>query len=162
MYSEPIFFIPSPVGSLKLEFQEKKLYSLSVGEESSEIDDILLAESDESISKNILLQLKKYFSSAVSFEKLPLLAKGSDFQQRVWSELTKIPLGETRTYGDIAKRLNSGPRAVGNACRKNPIQIIIPCHRVVSAKGIGGYAGEIDGQQLDVKRWLLNHEGVVL
>lgn len=162
MYSEPVFFIPSPIGSLKLEFQEKKLYSLSVGEESSKIDEILVAESDKSISKNILLQLKEYFSSAISFEEIPLVAKGSDFQQRVWSELIKIPLGETRTYGEIAKKLNSGPRAVGNACRKNPIQIIIPCHRVVSAKDIGGYAGETDGQQLDIKHWLLSHEGVVL
>ena len=162
MHSEPVIFLPSPIGRLKLEFQENKLYSLSVGEKWAKTDDILVTESDESISKNIRLQLKKYFSLAMSFEKILLFAKGSDFQKRVWSELTKIPLGETRTYGEIANKLNSGPRAVGNACRKNPIQIIIPCHRVVSAKSIGGYAGETDGQQLDIKRWLLIHEGVVL
>ena len=114
------------------------------------------------LKENTIAQLKKYFGFATSFIAIPLAPKGTPFQRSVWHALTEIPLGETRTYGDIANKLNSSPRAVGNACRKNPIQIIIPCHRVISAKGIGGYAGETEGHQLSIKRWLLKHEGVVL
>ena len=91
-----------------------------------------------------------------------LSPEGTLFQKSVWHELTKIPIGQTRTYGEIANKLNSSARAVGNACRKNPIQIIIPCHRVVSAKGLGGYAGKTEGKQIKIKRWLLSHEGVQL
>jgi len=112
------------------------------------------------MGKYVIAELKQYFSSARSFNSIPVFPKGTDFQQSVWAELSKIPIGETRTYGQIAKRLNSSARAVGNACRQNPIQIIIPCHRVISANGIGGYAGETGGKQLDIKRWLLKHEGV--
>ncbi len=63
------------------------------------------------------------------------------------------------TYGGLATKLGSGARAVGNACRQNPISIIIPCHRVVAANGLGGYAGHTQGKVLDRKRWLLTHEG---
>jgi len=110
----------------------------------------------------VIAELEQYFSSAKSFSAIPLSPKGTDFQKSVWAELSKIPLGETRTYGQIAKSLNSSPRAVGNACRRNPVQIIIPCHRVISANGIGGYVGEMAGKQLDIKRWLLKHEGVTV
>ena len=89
---------------------------------------------------------------------LPLMTRGSDFQHRVWVQLADIPAGQTRTYGEIASRLGSSPRAVGNACRKNPVAVIVPCHRVVSANGIGGYAGHTAGQHLSVKAWLLQHE----
>ena len=110
--------------------------------------------------EDTLLQLKSYFSSVTTL-KLKLLAPvGTPFQKKVWSELSKIPLGEIRTYGEIANKLNSSARAVGNACRANPIQIFIPCHRVISAKGLGGYAGKTDGKQVNIKRWLLLHEGV--
>jgi methylated-DNA-[protein]-cysteine S-methyltransferase len=82
------------------------------------------------------------------------------FQKKVLEQLMKIPPGETRTYGEIARKLRSSPRAVGNACRNNPISIIIPCHRVVSASGIGGYSGATEGATLDIKRRLLQREGV--
>lgn len=156
MYSESTFYSQTPIGNLKLEFQDKKLFSLSI------IDKKFIPQNKKCINKNTLSLLNRYFVSAIPFPKVSLIAQGTDFQQRVWYELSQIHLGETRTYGDIANKLNSSPRAVGNACRKNPIQIIIPCHRVVSAKGIGGYAGETEGKQLKIKRWLLSHEGVEL
>jgi len=86
----------------------------------------------------------------------------SPFQEKVLKQLQKIPYGETRSYGEIAKILNTSARAVGNACRNNPLPIIIPCHRVVAANGIGGYDGAKSGKLLKVKRALLALEGVCL
>ncbi|MBE9568831.1 MAG: MGMT family protein [Proteobacteria bacterium] len=86
----------------------------------------------------------------------------SAFQKSVLNELQKIPYGETRTYGEIAKILKTSPRAVGNACRNNPLPLIIPCHRVLAADGIGGYDGARSGRLLDIKRRLLSNEGVYL
>lgn len=90
-----------------------------------------------------------------------LLPCGTPFQQRVWQALQQIPPGETRRYGELAEQLGSSARAVANACRANPLPILIPCHRVVSASGMGGYMGERDGPALEIKRWLLHHEGHV-
>jgi len=83
------------------------------------------------------------------------------FQQKVLKQLLQIPYGETRTYGEIAEILKTSPRAVGNACRKNPLPIIIPCHRVVAANGIGGYSGATGGDLLDIKYRLLQLEGAI-
>ena len=79
---------------------------------------------------------------------------------QAWAALTEIPSGETRTYSELAAELGSGARAVGNACRNNPISIIIPCHRIVSVSGIGGYSGKTAGREINRKQWLLRHEGI--
>lgn len=160
MASKVTIYRATEMGELKLRFTEKGLISLSIKRKKTFVNDSLLKSVDMSLKNLIVAQLDRYFSSAISFKNIPLLPIGTDFQKSVWRELRKIPCGETRTYGQIAKNLHSGARAVGNACRKNPIQIIIPCHRVVSTKGIGGYAGETQGRQLDIKHWLLKHEGV--
>lgn len=156
--------MPSQVGNLVLEIEGDKLVSLSISEDefTSEVTiNSHISVNHEQI-KFIQTQLKNYFLSATPFSSISLFAKGTKFQKLVWNELSRIPFGETRTYGEIAQKLNSSARAVGNACRKNPIAIIVPCHRVISAKGLGGYAGETKGHQLNIKRWLLNHEGVIL
>jgi methylated-DNA-[protein]-cysteine S-methyltransferase len=85
-------------------------------------------------------------------------AAGTRFQQRVWEQIAAIPPGDTVTYGRIAEAVHSSPRAVGNACRANPVPLRIPCHRVVGAAGLGGFAGERGGELLGIKRWLLAHE----
>ncbi len=168
MNSEFTKSLPTQIGNLKLEFhlqcKELKLLSLSISKKSSirETPESTNINSNNKVAEAIVLQLKNYFSSAISFQSVSTLPAGTVFQRLVWNELCKIPVGETRTYGDIAKNLNSSARAVGNACRRNPIQIIVPCHRVISATGIGGYAGKTDGRQLEIKRWLLRHEGVEL
>ncbi len=96
-----------------------------------------------------------------SFEfDLPLSPAGTDFQQSVWQALQQISWGNVQSYGDIAARLASSPRAVGNACRRNPLPLIVPCHRVVARSGIGGYAGDTDGGYLLIKQKLLRHEGL--
>lgn len=89
---------------------------------------------------------------------LPLARRGTPFQQRVWSSIAAIPRGRLRTYGDIAGTLNSAARAVGQACGANPFPIVIPCHRVVAASGLGGFANSTGGYLLDAKRWLLAFE----
>jgi methylated-DNA-[protein]-cysteine S-methyltransferase len=102
-------------------------------------------------------QLKEYFAGKRREFDLPLRMEGTEFQQRVWRELIKIPFGETRSYGQLAKRLNNpnGSRAVGLANGRNPIAVIVPCHRVIGADGsLTGFGGG-----LDRKEWLLNHEG---
>jgi methylated-DNA-[protein]-cysteine S-methyltransferase len=106
-------------------------------------------------------ELQDYFSDPTTGFSLPLKLEGSDFQQQVWTCLRKIPVGNTLTYGEIAKVLGTSPRAVGNACRANPCPIVVPCHRVVGRQGLGGFAGASSGRLLKVKAWLLTHEGAL-
>ena len=105
-------------------------------------------------------QIEQYCQSKRQQFDVPLQPQGTEFQQKVWQAMLEIPYGQVRTYGDIARQLKSSPRAVGNACRANPIPLIIPCHRVLAASGIGGYAGATEGGRLEIKRQLLRHEGV--
>jgi methylated-DNA-[protein]-cysteine S-methyltransferase len=90
---------------------------------------------------------------------VPFILRGTPFQQRVWEEIRRIPLGRTITYGELAKRTRSGARAVANACGANKIPLVIPCHRVVASNGIGGFMRGKRNNALHIKRWLLAHEG---
>lgn len=112
------------------------------------------------LAEEVVKQLVSYFEDPTFSFDLPIVAQGTDFQQRVWKSLQKIKSGSTLTYGELANRIKSGARAVGNSCRHNPVPIIVPCHRVVAARGIGGYAGKTKGPVHDRKRWLLAHEGL--
>ncbi|QBQ56256.1 methylated-DNA--[protein]-cysteine S-methyltransferase [Nitrosococcus wardiae] len=105
-----------------------------------------------------LTQLQAYFADSKSMFTLSLLPQGSSFQKRVWQVLRTIPSGSTVSYGMLAKELNTSARAIGGACCANPLPIFIPCHRVVSRQGLGGYSGAMEGPQLDIKAWLLQHE----
>ena len=103
-------------------------------------------------------QIAVYFDNADFHFNLPLKLNGSAHQRKVWQAMCAIPRGQTRQYGELARELSSSARAVGQACGANPIPIIIPCHRVVSKTGMGGFAHHRDGYELDIKRWLLAHE----
>ena len=109
--------------------------------------------------RRVLKQLAQFLVNPEHHFTLPLDMRGTDFQCRVWEALTEIHAGQALTYGELAARLGSGARAVGNACRNNPVPVIVPCHRVVSAAGIGGYAGSTGGREIQRKQWLLRHEG---
>lgn len=111
------------------------------------------------VARAFVEQLRCYVADPEFRFDLPLAPRGSPFQQRVWAELAAIPAGEARRYGDIARRLGTAPRAVGGACRSNPLPIVVPCHRVVAADGLGGYSGETAGALHRLKPWLLAHEG---
>ncbi len=103
-------------------------------------------------------QLDEYFAGRRRSFELPLAPKGSPFQQRVWAEMCRIPYGATARYGDLARALGTAAQPVGQACGANPIPIVIPCHRVVAAGGLGGFSG---GAGLTSKRFLLRHEGAL-
>ena len=103
--------------------------------------------------------LEGYLADPRAPLQLPLVPAGSDFQRRVWALMRAIPLGEARSYGSVAAELGSSARAVGGACRANPVPIVVPCHRIVGVTSLGGFNGASGGHELDVKRWLLAHEG---
>jgi methylated-DNA-[protein]-cysteine S-methyltransferase len=108
--------------------------------------------------QEVSAQLAAYFKNPDYEFKLPLRLNGTDHQSRVWQSMCAIPRGKTKQYGEIAKELASSARAVGQACGSNPVPIVIPCHRIVSKLGIGGFAHHKEGYELSIKRWLLNHE----
>lgn len=106
-------------------------------------------------------QLDDYFSGRLNSFHHPISTQGSAFEQRVWQAIANIPAGEIRTYQSIANALGSHPRAVGRACAKNPLPLVVPCHRVVAKRGLGGFSSGGD-RALMIKRWLLRHEGAQL
>ena len=106
-------------------------------------------------------QLRAYLKDPSFSFDLTLAPAGTPFQQRVWASIAAIPAGQTRSYGELAHELGSSPRAVGTACGANPYPVVVPCHRVVAAHGeLGGFSRQRGGFLLDVKRWLLHHEGI--
>jgi methylated-DNA-[protein]-cysteine S-methyltransferase len=109
------------------------------------------------VLKDTATQLEEYFAGDRTEFDLPMELDGTEFQREVWRELTRIPYGETISYGELARRVGRprGPRAVGQANGRNPIPIIVPCHRVLASNGVGGYGGG-----LPMKRALLAVEGV--
>lgn len=104
-------------------------------------------------------QIMQYLRQPTAKIDLPIKVYGTAFQQRVWQAVVAIPAGQTYTYGQLAKKIGSGPRAVANACGANNVPLVIPCHRVVAQHGIGGF---MQGKQnaVLIKQWLLAHEGM--
>jgi len=109
-------------------------------------------------ARKVARVLRSYFGNPGMTFRLPLKLDGTPFQQRVWRALQRIPAGRTLSYGVLARKLDTSARAVGNACRANPIPIVIPCHRVVASNGMGGFMGKRSGSPLNLKHWLLAHE----
>lgn len=109
-------------------------------------------------ARQVCAQMRAYLRNPDTRFTLRLDADGTPFQQRVWRALRRIPVGKPVSYGTLARELKSSARAVGNACRRNPIPIVVPCHRVVAANGDGGFMGKRGGRALAIKRWLLEHE----
>ena len=117
---------------------------------------------ENELAERTARQLERYREDPDAKFDLPLLIEGTDFQRRVWDAMCAIPRGRTLTYGELARKLGGDgfdvPRAVGQACGDNKLPIVIPCHRVVAANGIGGFSHSTGGYLLEVKRWLLMHE----
>src|SRR4029079_15372421 len=105
-------------------------------------------------------EIERYLGDPQYVPKLPFEYSGSVFQCSVWKPVSAIPAGQTLTYSDIARMLRTAPRPVGGACGANRVPIVIPCHRVVAANGLGGFMRGEGEQALEIKRWLLRHEGV--
>jgi methylated-DNA-[protein]-cysteine S-methyltransferase len=142
----------TPLGEVTLTEEDGALVALDWGRGRDQQPTPLL--------RRAVQQLQDYFDGRCASFDLPLAPAGTPFQQRVWQELRAIPAGEIRTYGQIARTLGSGARAVGQANGSNPLPILIPCHRVVGGNGrLGGYSG---GDGADTKRALLQHESRIL
>jgi methylated-DNA-[protein]-cysteine S-methyltransferase len=140
----------SPIGPLTLSEEDGVIVSLDWGwPPDSEETPLLLKARD---------QLEEYFDGKRQVFDLPLAPFGTEFQKRVWQALAAIPFGVTRSYGALAAELGTSARALGTACGRNPIPVIIPCHRVLAGNGgLGGYSG-MDG--VETKQSLLRLEGV--
>ena len=150
-------YFDSPVGVLAIRFAGSAVCELNFLDEP-----VPQCSLESPLMRQLRTQLQDYFASSNSAFAVSLELRGTDFQRRVWHALQQIPVGEVRTYGQLAEQLHSSARAVGNACRHNPTPIIVPCHRVVSARGLGGYCGKMVGAEVRRKYWLLNHEGIEL
>lgn len=144
----PQFSFHSPIGELTVSEEHGSLVSLDWGWGQDQTQTELLEEARD--------QLIAYFDGKRQDFDLPLKPMGTPFQSKVWAAMLDIPFGQVQTYGQIAKKIGSAARAVGMACGANPIPVIIPCHRIVAATGLGGYSG--DGG-LVTKQALLNLEG---
>jgi len=148
--------LASPLGRLGVRLQQGRVCAVDFLPDS-----VSLRPGQGRLAARVAAQFSAYFRDPGNGFRLPIDLQGTPFQQRVWAALLEIPAGATRSYGELAALLGSGARAVGNACRQNPLPIIVPCHRVVGAAGIGGYSGQTaDGPALARKCWLLAHERI--
>ena len=144
----PVANFDTPVGRVCLVEEDGHITRVTWKERAEDDVTPLLAEA--------LKQLEAYFDNKLDAFDLPLAPRGTDFQQQVYEAMKRIPLGETTTYGTIAKELGVPAQPVGQACGSNPIPIIIPCHRVLAAEGLGGFSG---AGGVETKVQLLRHEG---
>ena len=110
------------------------------------------------LAKRAEQQLEAYKRDANSVFDLPVVIEGTDLQKAVWNAMCAIPRGKTRTYGDLARELGAAARDIGQCCGENRLPLVIPCHRIVAADGIGGFAHATTGYLVEAKRWLLMHE----
>jgi methylated-DNA-[protein]-cysteine S-methyltransferase len=147
--------INSPLGKLLVQIENNALIRISYLPPSATLN---LQSQTSSLILELSKQLDAYFANSKFVFTIPINLEGTALQKSIWQSLRAIPPGCTKTYGELAKQLNTGPRIIGNACRANPIPIIIPCHRVVGANNLGGYSGDKSGQLMDIKKWLLHHE----
>jgi methylated-DNA-[protein]-cysteine S-methyltransferase len=144
----------SPIGEIQFECSETHLKQMAfVSEKNKDV----FTEPSTALAKKIIRSLEDYFLKKQTFPSIPLELQGTSFQKAVWKLLANIPIGESKTYAEIAALYGNpkGVRAVGTALGKNPVLIVLPCHRILGSYGaLTGYAGG-----LEKKRWLLEHEG---
>jgi len=155
------FLYDSPIGKLGVCIDSESITRIVwLEEKASELLKISEGNvSNDCLKKMVSEALDNYFNSGLFESEISLRPQGTPFQLKVWQALKTIPFGSVRTYGDVAKECHSSSRAVGQACRRNNIPLFIPCHRVVAAKGLGGFMGGY--RHVERKRWLLQHEGIL-
>lgn len=148
----PTFTLDTPFSRLGITVEDGRVVGIGM------IPNAICVPPSTPLDHAIAAQLNAYCAAPGHTWTLSVDLRGTPFQVRVWKLLQKIPPGEVRTYGSLAAELGSSARAVGNACRRNPLLLVVPCHRVVAANGLGGFSGARLGRWLDVKRALLAHE----
>lgn len=137
----------TPLGPVTLEAQDGAITALHWRAGRLDASDLLATAET---------QLSEYFSGTRDRFDLPLAPQGSELTRRVCAAMSAIPFGYTRTYGDLAKELGAPAQAIGQACGANPIPVLIPCHRILGAHGLGGFSAR---GGVETKVWLLRHEG---
>lgn len=144
--------IPAPFGAVGIRAQDDFLVGVDL------IPDAMQEkQSAQPFVQSIVSQIRQYLGNPKTTLNIPYAIKGTHFQRRVWQAIADIPSGKTLSYGELAQKVGSGPRAVANVCGANQVPLFIPCHRVVGKTGIGGFMqGNKNG--LAVKKWLLEHE----
>lgn len=143
----PTQFISSPIGSLRITSDREKITGVeSVKKKGKNTPDAL--------TKRCAKELQEYFKEAITTFSVPMMANGTVFQKSVWKAMSKIPYGRTKTYGEIATSVGrpKAVRAVGSACGKNPLLVLVPCHRVIGASGLGGFRAGVEAKKLLLAR----------
>lgn len=142
----------TPFGPIEIHFQNQSLIRVALTPSLGTKENFI------ALPQNITQTLDHYFATGTLSLPKHYELTGTLFQQSVWRALRNIPLGAPLTYGELAKKINSHPRAVGQALKRNPLPIFFPCHRIVAQHTVGGFAGETTGRLIDIKQWLLNFE----
>ena len=149
-------FYHSTIGTLKITEEKEHIIGLYLLTNQDEVPEKMADSPRSATLTEACHQLDEYFAGARRDFDLPLQLHGSEFQQRIWQQLRRIPYGQVSSYGEVA--LDAGypraARAVGNACNRNHLAIVVPCHRVVAANSLGGF-----GHRMDIKLTLLRLEG---
>jgi len=140
----------TPAGWLEVQYDEHYIYRATFTQTPGH------QQETNDLTATIALELDNYFNNPHHRFQLSLKPHGTTYQQRVWNALLVIPVGQTMTYGELAQSLQSSPRAIGQACKSNPITLFIPCHRIVGKHDQGGYMGCVEA--LCYKTSLLEHE----
>lgn len=140
----------TPIGWLEIKYDEHYIYQALFTSTA------ILTNQKIKLTETLAQELDSYFKNPHHRFQLPLKPQGTIYQQSVWNTLLVIPVGRTITYGELAQSLQSSPRAIGQACKSNPLALFIPCHRVVGKQDQGGYMGRSDA--LCYKVGLLEHE----
>jgi methylated-DNA-[protein]-cysteine S-methyltransferase len=145
--------VPSPIGQLGIHTQANKLCGIHFLP-----DNCKTVLPQDAMTQRVFDELQLYFANPEHIFQLDLEIEGTVFQKNVWRALGNISRGMPVHYQQLAHQLNTGARAVGNACRANRIPLVIPCHRVIAKHHLGGFGGHTNGNWLNIKKWLLQHE----
>jgi methylated-DNA-[protein]-cysteine S-methyltransferase len=155
MTTKQTFVMDTPFGRLRIQTRGDSLCGIDFVNQRT-----ALRKPANAFQREVARQIRQYCRQPAFRFDLPVVLDGTPHQRKVWRAMSRIGAGRTASYGSLARQLGSSPRAVGNACRANPLPIVQPCHRVVAADGPGGFAGRRTGTKLDLKRRLLAHEGI--
>lgn len=145
--------LPSPVGTIVVDCDDRHVIGITIARTDISLRD---PSPPTRVAAMAVEQLRAYFDGSLAAFDLPLRPLASARGEALRQAICAIPFGQTMSYGAVARTIDSGPRAIGQACRRNPMPIIVPCHRVLGTGGIGYYSG---GAGVETKLWLLRHEG---
>ena len=144
--------VAAPFGAVAIQARDDFLTRLELlAEPHAEL------RSNDAFVQSVASQIGEYLRNPQSLLSIPFAVKGTPFQRRVWQAIAAIPCGQTLSYGELADKVGSGPRAGANVCGANQVPLFIPCHRVVAKNGLGGFM-QGDARGLAIKTWLLEHE----